>query len=239
MNTCLVHSFRPVTVRLALAALVALLSYSPAYAQLSTSATVSLSPQPIYRGTAPVATVTVTASDGSSPNASVNCAIQTRGHAASYSANVVSGTAAISLSSIAQVPAGTYSLACTYVGSSAYAASSAPTTDFQVLATTPTTTTVSPSSTQVTQRTTPTATVSVAVNGGSNPSGTVNCVIRARAHGASYRASLANGSATISLTSLAQVPVGTYPLVCSYEGSGQYAVSSAASVNIQVVQQQP
>jgi hypothetical protein len=237
MNTSLTHSFRPATIRLALAALIALLSYSPAYAQISTSATVALSPQPIYQGKAPVATVTVTASDGSSPNASVNCAIQTRGHAASYSANVVSGTAAISLSSIAQVPVGTYSLACTYVGSSAYAASSAPTTNFQVLATTPTTTTVSPSSTQVTQGTTPTATVSVAVNGGSNPPGTANCVIRARAHGASYRASLANGSATISLTSLSQVPVGTYPVVCSYDGSGQYAVSSATPVTIQVVAQ--
>jgi hypothetical protein len=235
MNSCLIHSFRPATIRLSLIAVIALLSYSPAHAQISTSATVSLSPQPIYQGTAPVATVTVTASDGSSPNASVNCAIQTRGHAASYSANVVSGTAAISLSSIAQVPVGTYSLACTYVGSSAYAASSAPTTNFQVLATTRTTTTISAATTQVTQGTTPTATVSVAVNGGSNPPGTVSCVIRARAHGAAYRASLANGSATISLTSLAQVPVGTYPVTCSYEGAGQYAVSSAAPVSIQVV----
>jgi hypothetical protein len=67
----------------------------------------------------------------------------------------------------------------------------------------------------------------------------VNCVIRARAHGAAYNASLANGSATITLSSLAQVPVGTYPVACSYQGSGQYAVSSATPVNIQVVQQQP
>jgi hypothetical protein len=235
MNTCLTHSFRPATIRLSLAALIAVLSYSPAYAQISTSATVSLSPQPVYQGMAPVATVTVTASDGSSPNASVNCSIQTRGHAASYSANVVSGTAAISLSSIAQDPVGTYSLACTYGGSSAYATSSASTTNFQILAATPTTTTVSPSSTQVTQGTTPSATVTVAVQGGSNPPGTVNCIVRARAHGAAYRASLANGSATISLTSLAQVPVGTYPVTCSYQGSGQYAVSSAASAHIQVV----
>jgi hypothetical protein len=237
MNNCLVHSFRPAIIRFSLAAFIALLSYSPAYAQISTSATVSLSPQTIYQGMAPVATVTVTASDGSSPNASVNCAIQTRGHAASYSANVVSGTAAISLSSIAQDPVGTYSLACTYVGSSAYAASSAPTTNFQVLGVTPTTTTVSASSTQVTQGTTPTATVSVAASGGVKPSGTVNCMIRARAHGAAYSASLANGSATFSLTSLAQVPVGTYPVACSYQGAGQYGVSSAAPVNIQVVQQ--
>jgi hypothetical protein len=235
MHTYLTHSFRPATIRLSLAALIAVLSYSPAYAQISTSATVSLSPQPIYQGMAPVATVTVTASNGSSPNASVNCSIQTRGHAASYAANVVSGTAAISLSSIAQDPVGTYSVACTYVGSKAYAASSASTTNFQVLAVTPTTTTVSASSTQVTQGTTPTATVSVTASGGVKPSGTVQCVIRARGHGAAYRASLANGSATISLTSLAQVPVGTYPVACSYQGSGQYAVSSAASANIQVV----
>ncbi len=234
MHTYLTRSFRPATIRLSLAAIIALLTYSPAYAQISTSATVSLSPQSIYQGTAPIATVTVTASDGSSPNASVNCAIQTRGHAASYSANVVSGTANISLSSIAQDPVGTYSLACTYVGSPAYAASSASTTNFHVLAVTPTTTTVS-SSTQVTHGTTPTATVSVAVNGGSNPPGTVNCIIRARAHGAAYRATLANGSATISLTSLAQVPVGTYPVACSYQGSGQYGVSSAAPATIQVV----
>ncbi len=235
MHTYLTRSFRPATIRLSLAALIPLLSYSPAYAQISTSATVSLSPQPIYQGTAPVATVTVTASDGSSPNASVSCAIQTRGHAASYSANVVSGTAAISLSSIAQDPVGTYSLACSYVGSSAYAASTAPTTNFQVLAITTTTTSVSPSSTQVSQGTTPTITVSVAVNGGSNAPGTVNCVVRARGHGAAYRASLANGSATISLTSLAQVPIGTYPIACSYQGDGQYGVSSATTATIQVV----
>jgi hypothetical protein len=238
MHTHLAHSHRPATIRLAFAALLALLCYVPAYAQISTSATVTLSPQPIHQGTAPVATVTVTAINGSSPNSTVNCAIQTRGHAASYSANVVSGTAAILLSSIAQVPVGTYSLACTYVGSSAYSASSAPTTNFQVLATTPTTTTVSPSSTQVTQGTTPSAIVSVAASGGVNPSGTVNCVIRARAHGAAYRATLANGSATISLTSLAQVPVGTYPVTCSYQGSGQYGVSSASTATIQVVAQQ-
>lgn len=237
MNNCLIHSFRLATIRLSLAAVITLLSYSPAYAQISTSATVSLSPQSIYQGTAPVATVTVTASDGSSPNASVHCSIQTRGHQAAYSANVVSGTAAISLSSIAQVPAGTYSLACTYVGSSAYAASSAPTTNFQVLATTATTTTVSASSTQVTQGTAPTATVSVAASGGVNPSGAVHCIIRARGHGAAYSADLANGSATISLTSLTKVPVGTYPVACFYVGAGQYAVSSAAPVNIQVAQQ--
>jgi hypothetical protein len=235
MHTYSTRSFRPATIRLALVALIALLFYSPAYAQISTSATVSLSPQPIYQGAAPVATVTVTASNGSSPNASATCSITTRGHAASYSANVVSGTAAMSLSSIAQDPVGTYSLACTYAGSSAYAASSAPIENLQVLAVTPTTTTISASSTQVTQGTTPTATVSVAVNGGSNPPGMVNCVIRARAHGAAYRATLANGSATISLTSLGQVPVGKYPVTCSYQGSGQYGVSSAAPETIQVV----
>jgi Bacterial Ig-like domain (group 3) len=234
MNKRLIHSFRPATIRLSLAALTAFLYCGYAYAQISTSATVSLSPQPTYQGIAPVATVTVTASDSSSPNGSVNCSIQTRGHAASYSANVVSGTANISLSSIAQVPVGTYTVGCTYVGSSAYTASSAPTTNFQVLAVTPTTTTVSTPSMQVTQGTTPTTTVSVAVSGNSNPPGTVSCVVRARAHGAAYRANLANGSATIAFTSLAQAPIGTYPVMCSYQGAGQYGMSSAAPMTIQV-----
>jgi hypothetical protein len=235
MNTCLPNSSSSAPIRVSLTAILALLFCSSANAQIGTSATVSLSPQPIYQGTAPVATVTVTASNGSSPNASATCSITTRGHAASYSANVVSGTASMSLSSIAQDPVGTYSLACTYSGSSTYAASSASTMNFQVLAVTPTTTTVSTSSTQVTQGATPTATVSVAASNGSNPPGTVNCVIRARAHNAAYRATLASGSATISLTSLAQAPVGTYPVACSYQGSGQYGVSSATTATIQVV----
>jgi hypothetical protein len=235
MNICLVHSLRCTSpIRLSLATLIAFLSFSSAYAQISTSATVSLSPQPVYQGTAPVATVAVTASDGSSPNASVNCSIQTRGHAASYSANVVSGTANISLTSIAQVPAGTYTLACTYLGSSAYAGSSAPTTNFQVLAATPTTTTVAPPSAPVTPGATPTATVSVVANGNTNLPGTVRCIVRARGHVAAYRASLSNGSASISLTNLKLVPAGNYPVTCSYEGAGQYGVSSAAPVTIQV-----
>lgn len=234
MNARSIQSHRHTAV-LTIAALFLCVSCVRAHAQISTSSSISLSPQPIYQGTAPVATVTVTASDGSSPNATVNCSILTRGHAASYSGNVISGSANIALTSIAQVPVGTYSLACTYVGSSAYAASSAPTTSFQVLATTPTTTSVSTSSAQVSQGTTPVATVAVATNSGSNPSGTVNCLVRARGHRAAYRASLQNGSASISFTSLAQAPVGTYPVVCSYQGSGPYAVSSAAATNIQVV----
>jgi hypothetical protein len=34
MNNCLIHSFRPTTIRLSLVVLIALLSYSPAYAQI-------------------------------------------------------------------------------------------------------------------------------------------------------------------------------------------------------------
>jgi hypothetical protein len=49
MNTCLTHSFRPATIRLSLAALIAVLSYGSASAQISTSATLSLSPQPDAR----------------------------------------------------------------------------------------------------------------------------------------------------------------------------------------------
>ena len=220
---------------LALLALIVCLPGARAHAQASTSSTLSLSPQQIYQGTAPVASVSVTASNGSSPNASVTCSIETRGHAAAYSAKVISGTANISLSSIAQVPVGTYSVGCTYAGSSAYAASSTPVTTFQVLAATSTATSVSTSSAQVTQGTTPVASVSVAANGGSNPPGTVSCMIRARGHQAAYRATLSNGTASIPLTSLAKVPTGSYPVACSYQGSGQYAVSSASVRTIQVV----
>jgi hypothetical protein len=86
--------------------------------------------------------------------------------------------------------------------------------------------------------TTPTATISVAVSGNSNPPGAVSCMIRARGHNAAYRASLASGSVSISLTSLAQAPIGTYPLTCSYQGSGQYGASSAAPMNISIVSDQ-
>lgn len=223
------------TIRFAILVLVCSLSGLCAFAQTSTSATVALSPQPIYQGTTPVATVTVSASDGSSPNASVNCSIVTRGHAAAYAANVVSGTASIALSSIAQVPVGSYSLACTYVGSSTYRASSTPTTPFQVLAATSTTTTTSSPSTQVTQGTTPTVTVSVIASDSSTPSGNVTCIVHARAHGAAYQASLANGTATISLSSLAQVPTGTYPLACSYLGMGKYRGSPAPLLQFQIL----
>ena len=128
-----------------------------ALSQISTSTTFSLSPTQIYVGTAPLATVTVVASDHSSPNSTATCAIQTRGHAASYSANVSNGTAGISLSSIAQVPVGTYSVVCSYAGSAAYAPSSTSSTTFQVLATTPTTTTVSQPSAQTIHGNTPVA----------------------------------------------------------------------------------
>jgi hypothetical protein len=237
MNICLSRYFRPAAIRFSLATLIAALSYGSAGAQISTSATLSLSPQPIYQGTAPVATVAVTASDGSSPNSSATCTITTRGHVAAYSANVVSGTATMLLSSLAQVPVGTYSLTCTYVGSSSYAESSAPTKSLQVLAVTPSTTSASASSTQFTQGTAPTATVSVTVSGNSNPPGNVSCIVRARGHVAAYGASLGSGSANITLTNLAHAPVGTYPLICSYPGAGQYGASSAASVDIQVVKQ--
>jgi hypothetical protein len=116
-----------------------------AFGQIGTSTTVSLAPTPVYFGQTPVATVTVTASDGSAPTHSgsgssgpfvardVSCNIQTRGHNAAYAANFQNGVASIPLTSIAQDPVGQYALACNYNGSSTYAPSTAATLSFEVI----------------------------------------------------------------------------------------------------------
>jgi hypothetical protein len=105
-----------------------------AFGQIGTSTTVSLAPTPVFYGQTPVATVTVTANDGSTPGGSVECNIQARGHNAAYGANLQNGVASISLGSVAQDPVeNEYALACTYVGSSAYATSVATLLPFQII----------------------------------------------------------------------------------------------------------
>ncbi len=114
-----------------------------AFGQIATSTTVSLAPTPVYYGQTPVATVTVTASDGSTPTGTpsngifaerdISCNIQTRGHNAAYGANLQNGVASISLGSIAQDPVGQYLLACSFSGSATYAASTATTLTFEII----------------------------------------------------------------------------------------------------------
>ena len=85
-----------------LATLTCAIGTASAFGQIATTTTVSLAPTPVYFGQTPVATVTVTASDGSTPDGSVSCAIQTRGHAASYCQTLQNGVASIPLLTIAQ-----------------------------------------------------------------------------------------------------------------------------------------
>ena len=121
-------------VRYVLVALTCALGAASAFGQIATSTSVSLAPTPVYFGQTLVATVTVTAADGSIPDSSVTCAIQARGHNASYSRNLQNGVASLPLSSIAQDPVGNdYYLACAYPGSSAYAASTATRLPFEIL----------------------------------------------------------------------------------------------------------
>ncbi len=105
-----------------------------AFGQIATSTTVSLAPNPVYYGHTPIATITVTASDGSTPDGGVECNIQARGHNAAYGATLQNGVVSISLATVAQDPVGDqYGLACAYAGSSAYVASVATTLPFSII----------------------------------------------------------------------------------------------------------
>ena len=132
-----VRSSRCKAVWYGLASLTCVLGTASAFGQIATSTTVSLAPTPVYFGQTPVATVTVTASDGSTPDGSVSCAIQTRGHLSSYAMNLQNGVASIPLIYIAQDPAqiDPYTLACTYPGdiSATYAASAATDLYFNII----------------------------------------------------------------------------------------------------------
>jgi hypothetical protein len=225
--------------RYALLSAICLAGAGSALGQISTSTNASLAPSPVDQGTTPVATVTVTTSDGSSPDSSVTCAIQARGHNASYSSTLQGGVASISLLSIAQDPVGNYTLACSYAGSSNYAASSANTISFSIISPVSTTTTVSVAPSSVTFGSSPVATVTVTASNGSVPTGSVSCNIQTRAHEASYSSALTNGSASLALTSIAQDPVGTYSLVCSYAGSSSYTASSSSTISLNVTQAVP
>ncbi len=225
--------------RCTLFSLICLAGVGSAFGQISNSTTASLAPSPVDLGTTPVATVTVTASDGSTPDSSVTCAIQTRGHNASYSAALQGGVASISLLSIAQDPVGNYTLACSYAGSSNYAASSANTISFSIISPVSTSTTVSVAPSSVTYGSSPVATVTVTASDGSIPTGSITCNIQTRGHEASYSSALTNGSALLPLTSIAQDPVGTYSLVCSYAGSASYTTSSSSTTSLNVTQAVP
>jgi hypothetical protein len=117
-----------------------------AFGQIATSTTVSLTPTPVFSGQIPVATITVTASDGSTPTATgintpylerdVSCDIQARGHTAAYGANLQNGVASIPLiyNALDPVePANNYTLACSYNGSATYAPSSAATIPVNII----------------------------------------------------------------------------------------------------------
>jgi hypothetical protein len=226
-------------IRCALLAVLCLASASSAIGQISTSTNASLAPSPVDLGTTPVATVTVSASDGSKPNSSVTCAIQTRGHNASYSATLQGGVASISLLSIAQDPVGSYTLACSYAGSSNYAASSANTISFSIISPISTTTTVSVAPSPVTYGSSPVASVTVTASDGTIPTGSVSCNIQTRGHNAAYSSALTNGSASVPLTSIAQDPVGTYSFVCSYAGYSSYTASSSSTISLNVTKAVP
>jgi hypothetical protein len=130
-----VRSFSSKTVWYVLATLTCALGTAAAFGQIATSTTLSFAPMPVYQGQTPVATLTVTASDGSTPDGSVACSIETRGHNAAYASPLQNGVVSISLATVAQDPAQSdpYLLACSYPGSATYAASAAPNLNFQII----------------------------------------------------------------------------------------------------------
>jgi hypothetical protein len=129
-----VRSFGRKAVWYVLATLTWAIGTASAFAQIATSTTVSLAPTPVYYGQTPVATVTVTATDGSTPDGSVECNIQARAHNAAYASPLQNGVASISLSTLALDPVGNqYALACSYTGSATYAASTATMLPFEII----------------------------------------------------------------------------------------------------------
>jgi len=106
-----------------------------AFGQIATSTTVSLAPTPVYFGQTPVATVTVTAGDGSTPGGSVECNILTRGHNAAYASPLLNGVVSINLSTVSQDPveSNPYTLVCSYPGSATYATSTATKLSFEII----------------------------------------------------------------------------------------------------------
>lgn len=139
-----IRSFGCKAVCYVLATLTCAIRTASAFGQIATATTVSLAPAPVYLGQTPVATVTVTAADGSTPTATgintpylerdVSCAIQARGHIAAYGANLQNGVASIPLTTVALDPVGNqYALACSYNGSATYAPSTAATLPFEII----------------------------------------------------------------------------------------------------------
>ena len=132
-----VRSSRCKAVWYVLSTLTCVLGAASAFGQIATTTTVSLAPTPVYVGQTPVATVTVTASDGSTPDGSVDCSIQTRGHNAAYAHPLQNGVASIPLGSVAEDPVqiDPYTLVCTYPGdiSATYAASTATKLPFEII----------------------------------------------------------------------------------------------------------
>ena len=117
-----------------LATLTCAIGTASAFGQIATSTTVSIAPVPVYYGQTPVATVTVTAADGSTPDGSVTCAIQARGHLSSYSRPLQNGVVSIPLAAVPEDPVGNqYPLACAYPGSPAYTASAAARLTFEIV----------------------------------------------------------------------------------------------------------
>ncbi len=138
------RSFRCKAVWYVVATLTCAIGTASAFGQIATSTTVSLAPTPVYAGQIPVAAVTVTASDGSTPDGSVTCNIEARAHAASYAMNLQNGVASIPLTSLEFAPVGNqYTLACSYLdyllgsetpaNSPPYAGSTATTLPFEII----------------------------------------------------------------------------------------------------------
>ena len=128
-----VRSFGCEAVWYVLATLTCAIGTASAFGQIATTTTASVAPTPVFYGQTPVVTITVTASDGSTPDSTATCNIQTRGHNASYRSSLQNGVASISLVTIAQDPVGQYTLACDYDGSATYTGSAATTLSFQII----------------------------------------------------------------------------------------------------------
>lgn len=129
-----VRSFVCSTTWSVLAMLTCATSAASAVGQIATSTTVSFAPAPVYFGETPVVTVTVTATDESTPDGTATCNIQARAHAAGYAQPLQNGVASIPLTSVAVDPVGNdYKLACFYPGSPRYAASASIPLPFQII----------------------------------------------------------------------------------------------------------
>lgn len=197
-------------------------------AQLSTSTALSVSPNPIVTGETATLGITVTKTGNVAPTGTVTILVN---GAKVDTAAVTNGTATLAAPTTGLTP-GNYSVIALYGGDQFNLPSTSSPIEVSIVATSPTTTTVTvtPSSLVEGQTTQITATVTQQIGNGV-PTGTVALT----ANGAPVATlPLTNGTATLA-ASTAGITPGTYTVVGKYSGSATAEPSTSTGVTVQIL----